>query len=168
MPLLSCSWRRVGVLSLPAEYLPSLWGHLPLLFSPFCPHCCGSALILPHLAFPLNAKKSYITVSVNSVVMYANTVNLCKYMLCIKLSFLNILKVTLVSYLALKVLQAWGVLGFTNALRYAQLVCVLQWKFPLKYCSLYHYIITLKYLKSQQLVMAVQGNFLFLWDRCFY
>lgn len=167
---LSFSWRRVGVTSLCLlEYLSSLWG---LPSGPFshlsAPHCCHSALILPHLDFPLNTKMSYITVSVNSVVLYANTVNICKYMLCIKLSFLNTLKVTLVSYLAFKVLQAWGVLGFTNALRYTQLVCILQWKFRLKYCSLYHYIITLQYLKSQQLVMAVQGNFLFLWDCFFY
>lgn len=70
------------------------------------PTVCLSALTLPHLAFPLNTEINYIRVSVNSVALYADTVNLCKYMLCIKLSFLNILKVTPVSYLALRILQA--------------------------------------------------------------
>lgn len=70
----------------PSTHNPPLL-RLPLFFSPLLP------ALLSHLASPLNTKVNYIGVSANSVVPYANTVNICKYMLCIRFHFLNLLKV---------------------------------------------------------------------------
>jgi hypothetical protein len=108
--LMKESWKHV---SLPSGIPLLTWSPS----SPFFSHLssltvCLFVLTAPHLALPLNTKMSYIRVSVNSVVLYANTVNICKYVLCIKFSFPNILKVTLVSYLAFKLLFLDSLMSF--------------------------------------------------------